>query len=75
MDGELFYDYRPSRHHHCIHEAWLVHQKQIVTESQGFITSEGRYVDRKEGLEIAIKAGQIIPSRHRGNQLYSESVW
>lgn len=30
---------------------------------EGFITSHNRYVDRKEGLEIAIKAGQLKESR------------
>lgn len=41
---------------------------------QGFITSYGRYVDRKEALEIAIKANQV-KKEECGPQLYSEDIF
>jgi len=39
----------------------------------GFITSEGRFVDRAEAREIAIKAGQVKDTEFP--QLYSEDLW
>jgi hypothetical protein len=41
--------------------------------TQGFITSQGRFVDRAEAKKIAIKAGQIAESEFP--QLYSEDLW
>lgn len=47
------------------------------THSQGFLTSEGRYVGRETAFQIATAAGQII--KKTGNPgdttLYSEDVW
>lgn len=45
-------------------------------EKQGFITSEGRFVDRREAYRVAVIAGQIIKGPampHIG--LSSEDVW
>lgn len=37
--------------------------RPIYTENgQGFVTSTGRYVDRKEAVPIAEKAGQVVPT-------------
>ena len=44
---------------------------------QGFLTSTGRFVDRKEALQIAIKSGQIdknLKTIHH-NELISENIW
>jgi hypothetical protein len=41
--------------------------------NQGFVTSEGRFVDRREAKEIALAAGQI--SDIYGDELHSEHVW
>jgi len=42
---------------------------------QGFLTSEGRFVDRKEALKIALENNQILDmSQVRGNNLYSEDI-
>lgn len=66
---------RPNRHGDII--------KCIVTDlsmedahdfDQGFITSEGRYVDRREGAAIAIAAGQITELQCPPN-LFSEDLW
>lgn len=43
-------------------------------KAQGFMTSDGRFVDRKEALEIAIKAEQILPDAGK-NELWSEDLW
>lgn len=66
---------KPNRHHHCIHKAFLAEGKQVVTESQGFVTNLGRYVDRKEAMVIARLANQLIKEPTIHDTLYSEDVW
>lgn len=39
---------------------------------QGFVTSEGRFVDRKEGAFLARCCGQV---NERVNILFSEDMW
>lgn len=49
--------------------------EQIAGCNQGFLTSNGRYVDRAEAWQIADTAGQILPrARHRGT-LFSEDIY
>lgn len=71
------------RHHNCFaiisaifpeHDALV---KNIKDHVQGFITSDNRFVDRKEALVIATKAGQL---EHREkyppvSQLLSEDLY
>lgn len=42
---------------------------------QGFLTSEGRFVDRTAAWAIAVAAGQVIETGLIGEQLFSESMW
>ena len=45
--------------------------------TQGFITSYGRFVDRKEAMEIALKCGQVR-EEYLGNKrigLFSEDIF
>lgn len=44
------------------------------TTIQGFITSSGRFVDRKEAAQIALRSGQIERLKF-GNELYSEDLY
>lgn len=81
--GEVVYSVpRPGRHHTIMHALarsderhWLEHG--LGREEQGFLTSEGRFVDRMEAALIAVSAGQAKASEVsiRGNQLFSEEVW
>ena len=41
-------------------------------EAQGFYTSKGRFVDRKEGAQIAYNAGQI---KYKTTNLFSEDLY
>ncbi len=77
VDGLRYELPMPKRHHHCIHLAWedSGKSKMVVCESQGFITSLGRYVDRKEALIIARNAGQLLKRHFHATELFSESVW
>ena len=59
----------------------LIFNSGIVSkkfEDQGFLTSEGRFVGRKEAAHIAAECGQIDPNNMRyGNKdyLYSEDIY
>ena len=54
------------RHHNCLHNLWIlkgeanVLKKLLQRDSQGFLTSENRYVTRKEAFLIAKAAGQLL---------------
>jgi hypothetical protein len=43
--------------------------------NQGFVTSEGRYVDRETALKIATVAKQVIVKHGCKHELYSEDLW
>ena len=49
----------------------------IFPKAQGFYTSKGRFVNRKEAYKIALKAGQIKKNRDFPNMklLYSEDLY
>jgi len=42
-------------------------------EDQGFYTSKGRYVNRIEGMEVAIACGQVCKTGFK--ELYSEDIY
>jgi hypothetical protein len=54
-------------------------KQQVGREGQGFLTSNNRFVDRKEGMIIAMTAGQLLyPKLHEGNEnaeLTSEDLY
>ena len=67
----------PARHHTIIQtmDAEMgIDGTLAAPQTQGFITSTGRFVNRVEAYYIAHKAGQII-SETKGPQLYSEDLW
>jgi hypothetical protein len=69
----------PHRHHHLIHAGYVVKgNKTVLPQEQGFLTSTGRFVDRLEAMQIALRSRQ----RFRGplalgnyKKLYSEHLW
>lgn len=44
------------------HDIYIRFNDELVQEqsAMGFYTSKGRFVSRKEGMEIAIKCGQVV---------------
>lgn len=66
---------RPARHHDIIQILYQVHKETIVADTEGFMTSTGRYVLREEALSIAKNANQLLPSHEHPTELFSESVW
>lgn len=64
--------------HHNIISLWshLMHIRTESTDTQGFLTSEGRFVDRMEAMDIALRAGQTrITEEDSGRPLYSEDLY
>ena len=78
--GKVFYGHR---HDQCLNSlngelSWTMNKQEIskVKKVQGFVTTEGRFVDRKEGLKIALENDQVIDkTQNRGNDLYSEDLY
>jgi hypothetical protein len=64
---------RPNRHSDLIklmsEAAW---GEKVAKSTQGFLTSEGKFVNREEAYQIALKSGQI---KSNNNRLYSEDLW
>lgn len=44
-------------------------------DESGFLTNFGRFVDREEGLQIALKAKQIVKKHFPKDGLLSEDLW
>jgi hypothetical protein len=67
---------RPHRHHHLFAVAALL-GIDLGDVKQGFTTSNGAFVDRREAQRLAISHGQ--PNRRSGaaesKELFSEDVW
>lgn len=75
-NGLIFSAKRPYRHHHCIRAMAELKMAGLAnTHDQGFITSKGRYVDRREGLLIATTANQLVRKTAPEHILFSEDVW
>ena len=78
--GKVFYGHR---HDQCLNSlngelSWTMNRQEIskVEKVQGFVTTKGRFVDRKEGLKIAIENDQVIDKTQiRGDNLYSEDLY
>jgi hypothetical protein len=63
----------PARHHHLIHAIAGVTGKPVGgSAEQGFVTDEGRFVDRAEAKAIAV-ASEQTDTVHK--HLFSEDVW
>ena len=61
------------RHHNIL---WQSEKVSRNIYHQGFLTSTGRFVDRKEALIIADTSNQILDIKEiRGNRLYSEDLY
>ncbi|MCO5250762.1 MAG: hypothetical protein M9949_04985 [Candidatus Kapabacteria bacterium] len=61
------------RHHNILHQSKAISRKM---SHQGFLTSKGRFVNREEAYQIALKNNQIIGVfLVVGEQLYSECLY
>lgn len=66
------------RHGQCIYSKCAVTGLRDAESGeyiQGFLTNLNRFVDRKEGWDIAKKANQIVRVSGSEGTLYSEDLW
>jgi len=79
FDGDIWSVQPPGRHHDVIakHRAKVGPYYMSDKDIQGFITSNGDFVDRKEAAKIAYACGQITSPKKTQPQdtLFSEDVW
>ena len=69
---------RGHRHHDAMHAAGMAFCRPLRgEEGQGFVTSRGRFVDRREGrkLQEAAGIGSCAPGGYRGDLLFSEDLY
>ena len=73
--GSDYFHIMCGKRHADIFETMFQHKIQYnkKTHEQGFLTSNDRFVDRYEAVDIALAAGQI--SDNNIKILYSEDVW
>ncbi|SAK83442.1 hypothetical protein AWB81_04209 [Caballeronia arationis] len=75
-DGLIHVVIEPGRHHHVIRYMSSLKRAGLgTTRDQGFITNQGRYVSRLEGLAIAQLAKQIKRKTPPAHKLFSEDLW
>ena len=79
FNGRIYSLPAPNRHHNVI---WKIAEDTRVKtvdahgDDQGFLDSTGKYLTRKEALDIAVTNGQLKNADvilH--DQLYSEDLW
>lgn len=73
--GIVFCGYR---HPSCMYQMIAITGKRSITSEcgnyvQGFLTSQNRFVDRKEGAAIFIASGGEL--KYSTNRLYSEDLY
>lgn len=73
--GQIWAVERPGRHSHVIWAMDAMYVPPHHHAEQGFLTSFGRYVERKEAALIAAAAGQLLNKQSTPNILFSEDVW
>ncbi len=77
FQGRVYSVFPPGRHHDVVKA--IIEQNPSVTRVmpnvQGFVTSNGRFVQRDEACVIATKADQIKVKTNPAHLLFSEDVW
>jgi hypothetical protein len=73
--GKLIFSIEaPARHHHVLHTMDLQEKIDAIDVDQGFLTNEGKFVDREEAFKIALAANQLL-AIHPLKELFSEDIW
>lgn len=59
------------------HDIFLRFGDELIQEqdAMGFYTSSGRFVSREEGMEIAIKAGQVVKENPKWTEADTKDTW
>lgn len=75
-NGRVWSVPRPGRHCDVFRAIWAeMGEVEVLGGTQGFVTSTGRFTDRKEGMNIAKAAGQLERGKFQPNTLFSEDLW
>jgi len=62
-----------TRHSEILFDLFEKYPELYRTKEEGFLTSTGRFVDRKDAINIALKSGQIKKTPETG-RLISEDL-
>lgn len=75
-EGVTFSLPRPARHAQVMHSMdMLMTFEQMASACQGFLTSEGRFVNRVQARQIAFISGQDPKTTGNDRDLFSEDLW
>jgi hypothetical protein len=78
-DGQIFSVPKPGRHHTVIAKIRAAGVTLPVggDDRQGFLLNDGKFVNRKDALHIALAAGQVQYEKCHAPWvgLFSEDVW
>ena len=78
-DGEVIYGHRHSHCYDVVRARTNVDRLDIVHAEQGFVTSTGRFVNRKEGMILQRASGKAScyskDGQYRGDDLFSEDLY
>lgn len=80
---QIFYGHRHNHAIKAMHDklSYTYNRQQIdkMKKVQGFVTTEGRFVDRKEAMKIQLAAGIKSANKAQGgyysDELYSEDLY
>lgn len=78
LDGFVAVALPKERHHNIINNLAVTGYPTPIVGIQGFLTSEGIFVNRKMAMLMAIANKQLIPREGQqgpGGDLFSEDVW
>jgi len=79
FNGVIYSLPKPNRHHNVIIKIIELTNAQTVDahgDDQGFLDDTGKYLNRKEALEVARVNGQLRNDRPIwNNELFSENLW
>lgn len=72
-NGMIYSKRAPARHHDVIRAMGGIYGP----DTQGFLDSKGRFLDRREAYKLAEANGQLKrePGGYGGELLYSEDLW
>ena len=75
-EGVTFSLPKPARHGQVLHSLEPILPDYAITHCcQGFLTSEGRFVNRVQARQLAHMAGQEPGETGGQRDLYSEDLW
>ena len=78
IDGFVAMVPAPGRHHHVLHRLADGGYPTPIGGVQGFVTDEGKFVDRTTAMDIARRSKQLLSREGQhgpGGHLFSEDLW